>query len=296
MAGRQGAEVPQRQRPEGAHQGPDPLQPLLGGHAVSRLATAGTDVYARILNPTLPADDNDNGLYLNNNYLDWYDDDDFAGTVGTVKPGKYIEVAFTRNTDGKIRVYANGEPDIKHADADAQAVIQNHLLRFFVDNSNDETSKGAVSRIRLYNDALTAKKVKRIYQQGHCRNLPTWSRSPRMPTVRVAAVQAMPVVLDLQASLDKALGLLADAAGQGAQLVVFPETFLSLYPSYAWAHLTGGDGDALWERLWASSVEVPGPVVDRIAAACRAPTSSALWASTNASSSAPAASTTRCCW
>ena len=92
---------------------------------------------------------------------------------------------------------------------------------------------------------------------------------PTMPTVRVAAVQAMPVVLDLEASLDKALGLLADAAGQGAQLVVFPETFLSLYPSYAWAHLTGGDGNALWERLWASSVEIPGPVVDRIAAACR---------------------------
>ena len=124
-------------------------------------------MYARTPNPTLPADDNDNGLYLNNNFLDWYDDDDFAGTVGTVKPGKYIEVAFTRNTDGKIRVYANGEPDIKYADADAQAVIQNHLLRFFVDNSNDETSKGAVSRIRLYNDALTAKKVKRIYQQSH---------------------------------------------------------------------------------------------------------------------------------
>ena len=90
-----------------------------------------------------------------------------------------------------------------------------------------------------------------------------------LPVVRVAAVQAMPVVLDLEASLEKALGLIAEAAGQGAQLVVFPETFLSLYPSYAWAHLPGGDGDALWERLWASSVEVPGPVVDRLAVACR---------------------------
>lgn len=90
-----------------------------------------------------------------------------------------------------------------------------------------------------------------------------------LPTVRVAAVQAMPVVLDLEASLEKALGLVADAAGQGAQLVVFPECFLSLYPSYAWAHLPGGDGDALWERMWESSVEAPGPVVDRLAAACR---------------------------
>src|SRR3954469_14051030 len=121
-----------------------------------RLATAGTDVYARILNPTLPADDNDNGLYLNNDFLDWYDGGDVEGTAGTVTSGKYVEVAFTRNTTGKIRVYVNGQPDITYADADAQAVIQNHLLRFFVDNDNDETSKGAVSRIRLYNDALTA--------------------------------------------------------------------------------------------------------------------------------------------
>lgn len=92
---------------------------------------------------------------------------------------------------------------------------------------------------------------------------------PELPVVRVAAVQAMPVVLDLEASLEKALRLLAEAAGLGARLVVFPEAFLSLYPSYAWAHLTGGDGNALWERLWASSVETPGPVVDRIAEACR---------------------------
>ena len=90
-----------------------------------------------------------------------------------------------------------------------------------------------------------------------------------LPVVRVAAVQAMPAVLDLEASLDKAVGLIADAAAQGAQLVVFPETFLSLYPSYAWAHLPGGDGDAFWERFWGSSVEVPGPAVDRLVDACR---------------------------
>ena len=90
-----------------------------------------------------------------------------------------------------------------------------------------------------------------------------------LPVVRVAAVQAMPVVLDLEASLDKAVGLIAEAAAQGAELVVFPETFLSLYPSYAWAHLPGGDGDAFWERFWGSSVEVPGPAVDRLVDACR---------------------------
>ena len=55
------------------------------------------------------------------------------------------------------------------------------------------------------------------------------------PTVRVAAIQATPVILDAAASVEKAVRLLGEAAGQGAQLAVLPETFLSLYPSNAWA-------------------------------------------------------------
>jgi predicted amidohydrolase len=91
------------------------------------------------------------------------------------------------------------------------------------------------------------------------------------PTVRVAAIQATPVILDLEASVAKAERLLADAAADGVQLAVLPETFLSLYPSNAWAHQasTFGGSDELWERMWESSVEVPGPVVDRLAEACR---------------------------
>ena len=90
------------------------------------------------------------------------------------------------------------------------------------------------------------------------------------PTVRVAAVQATPVLLDADATLAKALVLLGEAAVLGARLVVFPETFFSLYPSNAWAHQasTFGGSDELWERFWASSVEVPGPVVEELAAAC----------------------------
>jgi hypothetical protein len=132
-----------------------------------RLVTAGTAVYARILNPTLAADDNDNGLYLYNKHLLWYDETGIVGKPGTVAAKKFVEVAFTRSTAGRIRVYVNGAPDISYADADSQGVIQDRLLRFFVDNSNDEASKGAVSRIRLYNDALRAKQVKKIYAQGH---------------------------------------------------------------------------------------------------------------------------------
>jgi predicted amidohydrolase len=92
------------------------------------------------------------------------------------------------------------------------------------------------------------------------------------PTVRVAATQATPVILDADASVEKAARLLGEAADSGAQLAVLPECFLSLFPSNAWAKgASAFDGwDELWERLWASSVDIPGPHIDRLVAICRA--------------------------
>lgn len=90
-------------------------------------------------------------------------------------------------------------------------------------------------------------------------------------TVRVAAVQATPVVLDADVTVDLAIDRMGDAAAQGANLVVFPECFVSLYPSGAWAAgaATWSTAcDALWERMWASSVDVAGPQVAHLAAAC----------------------------
>jgi predicted amidohydrolase len=93
----------------------------------------------------------------------------------------------------------------------------------------------------------------------------------RFDTVRVAAVQATPVILDADASVDKAIRLLAEAAEAGAKLAVFPETFVPLYQSNIWAKQAAAfEGfDELWERLWDNSVDVPGPLVDRLAEACR---------------------------
>jgi len=90
------------------------------------------------------------------------------------------------------------------------------------------------------------------------------------PTVRVAAFQATPVILDAEATVDKAVGLLEEASKQDVQLAVFPELFVPLYESGAWAHDAGSFAgwDELWERLWENSVDVPGPLTDRIAAAC----------------------------
>jgi len=90
-------------------------------------------------------------------------------------------------------------------------------------------------------------------------------------TVRVAAVQATPVMLDAEATVDKAIGLIGEASSQGAKLVVLPETFVPLYPSNAWAQASAAfsGSNELWERLWENSVDVPGPLVDRLVEAAR---------------------------
>jgi nitrilase len=90
------------------------------------------------------------------------------------------------------------------------------------------------------------------------------------PTVRVAAIQATPVILDAEATVEKACGLLTEAAEHGVNLAVFPETFVPLYPSNSWGRDAASfEGwDEFWERLWANSVDVPGPLTERIAGAC----------------------------
>ena len=91
-----------------------------------------------------------------------------------------------------------------------------------------------------------------------------------LKTVRVAAVQATPAILDAQASVEKAVSLIECAAAEGAELVVLPETFVPLYPSQAWAAPAASFSgfDELWERLWENSVDVPGPLTDELVAAC----------------------------
>jgi nitrilase len=85
--------------------------------------------------------------------------------------------------------------------------------------------------------------------------------------VTVACVQAEPVQLDREATIDKLDGLIAEAAAQGAQLAVFPETFIPAYPSSRWARFLAGGADAsgVFARLARQSVEIPGPASDRLA-------------------------------
>ena len=85
-------------------------------------------------------------------------------------------------------------------------------------------------------------------------------------SVRVAAIQATPVILDAAATIEKAARLLHEAADAGARLAVLPECFVSLYPSNSWARGASSFSgwDELWMRMWEESVDVPGPELDRL--------------------------------
>jgi len=81
-------------------------------------------------------------------------------------------------------------------------------------------------------------------------------------------------VLDRDATLDKLERLTAEAAGEGAQLVVFPEAFIPVYPSSIWARHLAGWGDegakAAFARIAQEAVTVPGPAADRLGEAAAA--------------------------
>jgi nitrilase len=91
--------------------------------------------------------------------------------------------------------------------------------------------------------------------------------------VVAACVQAEPVVLDREATLDRLAALAAEAAGSGAGLVVFPETFVPIYPSSRWAKAFAGwqheGAKETFARIAQSSVAVGGPAEQRLGAVAR---------------------------
>ena len=94
--------------------------------------------------------------------------------------------------------------------------------------------------------------------------------------VKVACVQAEPVILRRDETIEKLAALTAEAAGAGARLALFPEAFVPAYPSNRWARFLAGGADAkpVFGRLARESVEVPGPASDRLAEIAR---TNAIW-------------------
>jgi nitrilase len=88
--------------------------------------------------------------------------------------------------------------------------------------------------------------------------------------VKAAAIQATPVFLDRDATVDKACSLIGEAARGGARLMVFPETFIPTYPDWVWrAAAWEGPFAELHERMLDQAVEVPSAATTAIGKAAK---------------------------
>jgi len=90
----------------------------------------------------------------------------------------------------------------------------------------------------------------------------------KLPKFTAAAVQAAPIYLDPEATVQKAVRLIREAAAQGAQLVAFPEVFVPGYPYWNWI-MSPVQGSKWFEKLYRASILVPGPEVAALANAAR---------------------------
>ena len=89
-----------------------------------------------------------------------------------------------------------------------------------------------------------------------------------LPKFKAAAVQASPVFLNVDATVEKSCSIIAEAAGKGASLVAFPEVFIAGYPYWNWI-MTPVQGSRWYEQLYKNSITVPGPEVDRLCEAAK---------------------------
>jgi nitrilase len=91
--------------------------------------------------------------------------------------------------------------------------------------------------------------------------------------VKVAVVQAAPVLFDREATLEKTVSLIGQAAGQGAKLVLFPEAFIPAYPrGLSFGMVVGSrsaEGRQIWQRYWDNSVTIPSPATETLGEAVR---------------------------
>jgi len=87
-----------------------------------------------------------------------------------------------------------------------------------------------------------------------------------MEPVKVAAVQAAPVLLDRDETIGKVVALAEKAATEGARLVAFPEAFVPGYPDWVW-RTRPWDAEAtdLYARLFDQAVTVGSPATDVLA-------------------------------
>ena len=97
--------------------------------------------------------------------------------------------------------------------------------------------------------------------------------NPNSSSVKVAVVQAAPVLFNREKTIKKASDLAAEAAGQGAKIVLLPEAFVPAYPrGLSFGTVVGNRtpaGRLLWQKYWDNTIEVPGADTEILGKAAR---------------------------
>jgi nitrilase len=76
---------------------------------------------------------------------------------------------------------------------------------------------------------------------------------------QIAVVQKSPVFLEKQKTIDLAIEMVEEAAGNGAELIIFTEAFIPGYPTWIWRLRPGGDwglSEELHARLLKNAVDI----------------------------------------
>lgn len=91
--------------------------------------------------------------------------------------------------------------------------------------------------------------------------------------IKVAVVQAAPVLFDREATVAKTIELIRKTAANGADFVLFPEAFIPAYPrGLSFGMVVGSrdeQGRKLWQKYWENAVEIPGSATEKLSKAVK---------------------------
>jgi len=89
--------------------------------------------------------------------------------------------------------------------------------------------------------------------------------------VTLAVAQIAPVFLDKKKTVQKACKAIIEAGEKGAELIVFPEAFISGYPDWVWLipNSKGADLNELYVKLVENSVSVPDDATRKLCEAAK---------------------------
>jgi aliphatic nitrilase len=88
---------------------------------------------------------------------------------------------------------------------------------------------------------------------------------------KVAVVQAAPMWLDLDATVDKAIALIEEAGAKGAKLIAFPEVFIPGYPWHIWMGAPAwAIGRGFVQRYFDNSLAYDSPQAQKLRDAVKA--------------------------